>query len=129
MIDLFRPFRRHRLIALAVFLFLLLTSPSWPEQKATKSPAPAQILGFDPAEADIGQQVRMRISSKLSPNFSLVVGGVPVTAVEGDRDPQWVTFTVPSSAFTEETIKVTLIDGGQSSYAPLRIRPMKILGV
>jgi predicted ATPase len=124
-------------LALSILLLFIICAPGgWPavskasakKYQGAGSPPPAKIMGFDPGVVDIGQPVRMRVSSRLSETYSLLVGDVPVSASIG-KDPQWVTFTVPTSVVQVEFIKVTLIDGGQSSSAPLRINPLKILQV
>jgi predicted ATPase len=109
-----------------VLLLLLLSCASLCSASILKRTA--KILGFDPSVADIGQSVRMRVSSPPSPGYSLVVDGVPVSSTV-ERDLQWITFTVPASVQPGESVKVVLIDGELSSVGALGIKPLQILQV
>src|SRR5882724_4340165 len=96
----------HGIALLAIFLACVL--PCRPQ--GMDRPQPLKILGFSPAEADIGQPVQMRISSKPSPGYLVQVNRTIVKTTIDNENPLWIKFEVPGSLPPVDSVEVALTD-------------------
>ncbi|MFL6390417.1 MAG: AAA family ATPase [Terriglobales bacterium] len=121
-------FRKYWPGIAALAIFLACVPHCWPQGTGTSRQM--EILGFSPSEADIGQSVQMRVSSKLSSNNYLVhVNRTIVKTTIDSENPLWIKFDIPGSLPPVDSVEVTLMDGDSTTTATLKINPIQIMKV